>query len=381
MTTEIAADSQLALRLLDQMSRLRPHGAVVPALSLAASAAALAVSGVTAFVVLSGSMPTAAPVALAAQIPPAATPPGDAPPPVLPAAASSASGPQGGSTRIAQSQNGSIYAFDPATDLAFRFDPSQPGPTPISTDQIPADIQPRLLSDANAGAEAAVIDPAAVEEQTARARAMLAAQSTDQTRPPLNQILGDAEVAADITASLDRAQGILRPAAPGEGEDGEGGAPVIYAFFDPQCPYCHAAFESLDGRYFVKWMPLSVLGPDGDPLHSYVMDEVALAEETLGSGEVVPSATLADDPARGERLADVMRGSAEPPAAELDDAQRFVLDENAELFRLLSRGAEEMRAVPTFFVREPDGTAVWLRGFDESTPAEIADIVAGKEAT
>ena len=379
MTTQTVADTQLVLRLLEQMSRSRSQGIVVPALALAASVSALAVSGVTAFVVLSDPMPTAAPVALAAPTPPAATPPGDATLPVLPAAEPSASGPQDGSTRIAQSQDGSIYAFDPATDLAFQFDPSRPGPTPISTDQIPADIQPRLLSDA--GAEVPVIDPAAVEDQTARARAVLAAQSTDQTRPPLNQILGDAEVAADITASLDRAQGILRPAAEGEGEDGEGGTPVIYAFFDPQCPYCHAAFQNLDGQYSVKWMPLSVLGPDGDPLNSYVMDEVTLVEETLGSGEVVPSATLADDAARGERLADIMRGSAKPPEAELDEAQRFVLDENAELFRLLSRGAEEMRAVPTFFVREPDGTAVWLRGFDEGTSAEIADIVAGKDAT
>jgi hypothetical protein len=111
------------------------------------------------------------------------------------------------------------------------------------------------------------------------------------------------------------------------------------------------------------------------------MDEVTLAEATLDSGDVVPNATLSDDPARGQRLADIMQGSARPPEAELDEAQRFVLDENAELFRLLSRGAEEMRAVPTFFVREPDGTAVWLRGFDDGTADEIADIVAGKDAT
>lgn len=380
MTTEPGSDTQLALRLIDQMAQRQ--GAVMPALSLAASVAALAISGVTAFVVLGHPMPTAAPVALAAQTAPAATPPGSATLPVLPAATPSASpgapGPQGGSTRIAQSQDGSIYAFDPGTGLAFQFDPSQAGPTPISTDQLPDDIQPRLLSGAGAGAP--VIDAAAVEDQTARARALLASQSTDQTRPPLNQILSDPKVAADIAGSLDRAQGILRPGARPEGGD-EDGAPVIYAFFDPQCPYCHAAFERLDGRYSVKWMPLSVLGPDGDPLNSYIMDEVTLAEATLDSGDVVPNATLSDDPARGQRLADIMQGSARPPEAELDEAQRFVLDENAELFRLLSRGAEEMRAVPTFFVREPDGTAVWLRGFDDGTADEIADIVAGKDAT
>ena len=44
---------------------------------------------------------------------------------------------------------------------------------------------------------------------------------------------------------------------------------------------------------------------------------------------------------------------------------------------LLSSGAEDMRAVPTFFVRAPDGTAVWHRGFDDSVPGTIAAIISG----
>ena len=83
---------------------------------------------------------------------------------------------------------------------------------------------------------------------------------------------------------------------------------------------------------------------------------------------------------RADRFASVMREEARPPEATLTEAQTFVLAENGELFRLLSRGAEDMRAVPTFFIRKPDGTAVWLRGFSDNTEAEIAAIIAGGDA-
>ena len=381
MTNDLDLDRTLMLKLLDGSTRQSP---ILPAVTLATSMVALLVSGATAVIVL--RQPPSAVAAPAAALTAALSGPQSSSLQTLPAppapsvapTAAAGSATQGASTRIAQSQDGSIYAFDPGTELAFRFDPTQPGPTPIAQNQIPADIQARLLQGAGAGGDMA-IDPATVDARAAQASAALAAQSTDQSRPPLNQILSDPEITSSITASLNEAQGIVRPAASDDVPGSDPAWPVIYAFFDPQCPYCHAAFEALDGQYAVKWMPLSALGPRSDPLNAHIIGPMTSVEESDDAGGTRVRQALADDAERGERLAAIMRDETKPTGTELDDAQRFVLDENAEFFRLLSQGAEELRAVPTFLVMEPDGTATWLRGFEESTSQEIADIVAGKE--
>ena len=138
--------------------------------------------------------------------------------------------------------------------------------------------------------------------------------------------------------------------------------------------------RQLDGQHTIKWLPLSTLGPAGDRLHAYFMGEVTMSTQPVEGSEPTQAATFSEDTGRADRFASVMREEARPPEATLTEAQSFVLAENGELFRLLSRGAEDMRAVPTFFIRKPDGTAVWLRGFSDNTEAEIAAIIAGGDA-
>lgn len=378
MTAEVALDRQTLDRLLDAAAR--PRSSIPNLLAMSVSAAALVMSGAALGFVFAQAnaqgvpMQAVAPVQAAAPAPVALASPGSPPASVLAQPVPTASE-VGKDTRIAQSEDGSIYAFDPGTGLSFRFD-SQAGPVPISMDLLPADARARLVSGGQSTPP--MVDAAALEQQTALARAGISAQAGDQSRPPLNDMLGDTKVVSDIVASLDQAQGIVRP-----GPDGDT-TPVVYGFFDPKCPYCHAAFEALDGKHPVKWMPLSVLGPNGDRLHAYIMGDVQLGEalpavspDDSSEPASQPTAHLTDDPGRGQRLAEVMLEEVSPPDAELSDGHRFVLTENAEMFRLLSSGAEDMRAVPTFFVRAPDGTAVWHRGFDDSVPGTIAAIISG----
>lgn len=391
MTNPGSSDNQMLMQLLAQQLTRKPSSAL-PAVSLVTSLLALAVAGVTgayvfigdgqirvadqggAFTQSSGLPPVAsAPAAI-----PAAPAAANAPQSALPAAAAAATA--SANTRIAQSTNGSIYAFDPNTSLAFIFDPEQAGPTPISIEELPGDISTQLLSGAStAGAAtgqtgAGVVDTAALEAQTARAREAIAWNERDETRPPLNDALHEPEIVTQLVDALDQAQGILRPGPDGSTE------PVIYAFFDPQCPYCHRAFAGLDGRFTTKWLPVSTLGPGGDRLHAYIMDDVSLTDVAeMEDGQPGQKAEFATDEARDDRLVEVMTDQVDPPDAALSEAHSFVLAENGELFRILSRGAEEMRAVPTFFVRHPDGTATWLRGFDTNTGEEIAGLLEGAD--
>lgn len=378
MTEHGTSDSQHLNRMMFE-HMLKQKSSAIPAISLTVSILALVVAGATgAYVALGQGLGSAAvspslPQAAAPAAPAVATTAQAAPTPQ--SAAPAAGAPANANTRIAQSSNGSIYAFDPNTSLSFIFDANRAGPTPISQEEIPADIRDQLVNGTGApqaGQAGGVVNSAALEAQTARAREALTAQQRYETRPPLNDSLSDPAIAGEIVGALDQAQGIIRPGPEGSGE------PVIYVFFDPQCPYCHRAFAALDGKFAIKWLPVSTLGPAGDKLHAYIMNDVALNDVTLENGQSGQEARFSEDSARPDRLAEVMTDQVEPPEAALSDAHSFVLGENGELFRILSRGAEDMRAVPTFFIREPDGSATWLRGFDTNTGSEIADIVAGR---
>lgn len=381
---------RLMTALLD-MAQRRPSTAL-PITAIVLAACALGVSGFTAFVTLSDRMtPTQATQMFAAGQPIATTSAAITPPATSVAPAPVAQAPQtvapavaaplpqnvttGQNIRIAQSTNGSIYAFDPDTGLAFRFDAGGTGPTPIQTTELAPDVQAQLtaISPAQGTAGATTsIDMAALDARSAQAQATLSAQSTDQRRPPINALLSTPEITEQIVSSLDQAQGITVPAV---GE--EAVAPVIYAFFDPQCPYCHQAYEGLTGRFTVKWMPVAALGPRGDRLHVQILGNVDVVETTV-DGQQLNSAPLPEDPDRVARLDGIMTTQAPVPEAELSEGQRFILDENAELFRLLSQGAEELRAVPSFFILGTEGQAVWLRGYDPDTPDLMAGIINGQ---
>ncbi len=377
-TPSSSAENQVLLRLLGEMMNRRSSGGTLPALALATSVLALGVAGVTAFAVFNGSGFPAAPVETAALATASwegqlTTTPGAAlaVPPADLASATAAPTLPGNNVRIAQSGDGMIYAFDPNTLMAFSFT-SDGGATVFPVERLPADVRETLVS--GTGQASPIVSRAALDTQMDAARAALAASVAYEVRPPLNEILSNAEIATEIVNSLNKAQGVIRPGAEGDSD------PVIYVFFDPQCPHCKAAFAALDGQHTIKWLPLLTLGPAGDRLHAYFMGEVTMSTQPVEGGEPTQAATFVDDTGRTDRFASIMREEARPPDATLTEGQSLVLAENGELFRLLSRGAEDMRAVPTFFIRKPDGTAVWLRGFSEDTRAEIAAIVAGGDA-
>lgn len=376
-TNNEGLSSEVTAQLLRAATQRQGSGLAVTALVL--SVVATLSAGFAIFLQIDsrmGQVAGAAPVAPAAVASAQPAPQPAAPAPAAaPAPTPSPSGglARGQDVRIAQSDNGSIYAFDPNTEMAYRFDSAQDGPTRIETAALPGDISERLLT--GVGAPSGEIDEAAVARQAEEASNFLAAQQQagDRRRPPINALLSDSQITGTILASLEQAQTILRP-----GSDGDTDA-KIYAFFDPQCPYCHRAFQGLDGEMPIEWVPVSALGPNGDKLQVYIQDAATVGSRAV-NGQDVPVGVLAEDAERGERLREIMTETHTPPEAELTEAQELILSENADLFLALSKGAENLRAVPSFFAVRPDGTAVWLQGYDEPTKQLLADITAGEDS-
>lgn len=328
-----------------------------------------------------------APISLAAAVPaaPVATTSASAGGPAstvpqlatVPQAASTPTLGGSGNARIAQSENGTIYAFEPTSGLAFQFVVGGGAPVQITRNEIPADVRDRLLAP-GAPTPSSVVDPNALASQAAAAQAALAAQvTTDRRRPPINQLLqADPKAVVQIVTGLQRAQGIIQPTA-----DAEAAEPMVYAFFDPRCPHCHVAYQGLDGQLAIKWLPVSVFGPDGEENHAFIMGETQISEQVI-DGQTLSSATfVGEDSERTTRLGEYMsvphNSFNVPSDVEITEGQEFVLGENAELFRLLSRGAEELRAVPSFFIVGGDGRAVWLQGYESQTPNLMREIIAG----
>lgn len=205
----------------------------------------------------------------------------------------------------------------------------------------------------------------ALQQPTTSADPVLQQQATiDPSAPTLTALLANPESGAAILQSLSLAAGIEMP---GEADNGT----PIYAFFDPRCPYCHAAYKEINGMFRIKWLPTLALGvtPEGEGTIAALLGQT---EAGMDGGQMV-AATLPDDPERADRLNAVLNSERLEPA-EITDAQRFIIDENLQIALQLYDYHSEPFGVPTFIVPKPDGTAVLVRGWDPT--GSVAEIQA-----
>lgn len=132
---------------------------------------------------------------------------------------------------------------------------------------------------------------------------------------------------------------------------------IATIFFDPRCPYCHAAFAALHGRIAARWVPVVVLGdPEGgNRMAAGILsatDRVAAlkaAFETKGGkpGEITPEI--------GAKLA-----------------------ENKEAFASIFAASPALRlGVPTMFVPRPDGRLAIMVGYETGDDAKLRAVLTG----
>jgi hypothetical protein len=143
----------------------------------------------------------------------------------------------------------------------------------------------------------------------------------------------------------------------------------VFAFFDPRCPYCHSAFDDLEGEVAVRWIPTLALGPGGEGIMSSIMGDVTSQTDEAGQ---ISTVTLNEDAGRVGRLMQQLGGDRlAVTSTTLTNEQSFALDENMQVMRQLYGSQASILGVPTFIVPQADGTAIMLRGYDAENMAEI----------
>ena len=122
-------------------------------------------------------------------------------------------------------------------------------------------------------------------------------------------------------------------------EEGKAGAPLVYCFFDPYCPYCHQQWKVLRkkvsaGALRVRWVPVAVL---------------TTSQANLG----VVGGLLADP--RPETLSAWMRAQRVRP--DTSEATQRALGLNMALFQAL-----KVPQVPASIYKDPTGRVIRKAG-------------------
>lgn len=182
------------------------------------------------------------------------------------------------------------------------------------------------------------------------AQGQFAAQAQQQFAPqpvvaPVN--LGDdPKVVASLTNVLSRAHYIEGKTKPKDGR-------WTYILFDPNCPYCHAAYEELDSKIAIRWLPVPLLGDT--PI------------ETATTLLAKPDSKTLDD-AFNKKLSN-------DPAANNTQNQTKAY-ENLQLMQsFVSSG--QAQGVPVILAPRANGTAHYQSGYNAGESAPILTAIGG----
>lgn len=213
---------------------------------------------------------------------------------------------------------------------------------PQSTSTAPAPLPAQPLAPAP---QAAALPPAAAPRAIANPAA--AAPTSPTTAA---QGIEDPEIASKVFGHLAKLAAVEDKAGKPEG------TPPVYIFFDPRCPYCHAAFKALQGKVAARWIPVVVLGQADDGK--------AMARSILA----------ASNPVEALRATFNKQGMRGAGSAELDAR----LTENVEAFAAIFQASPQLRpGVPTFFIPRPDGRLTMLTGYEAGDEAKIEAVLRG----
>lgn len=198
------------------------------------------------------------------------------------------------------------------------------------------------------GAAIAAPQPAPVVAQAPVQQIVQPATSLDTLEQaymqPVNGLpadaLNDKGKVAQIMQIMERLsfiEGKTKPAA---------GKQYAYIFFDPRCPYCHAAHTELDDKMPIRWVPIPLLGDDPLPLVTAILSNPTSDTLDKAFAGRLPSQTSAD-PAVAKTLFD-----------NIDAFKTFMQSLNGE-------------GVPILLIPRPDGTLFGQVGYSAGDGANV----------
>jgi len=221
--------------------------------------------------------------------------------------------------------------------------PNQPAAGLAST--IPAVAPANLTTGVSA--------PAA--QGAAPSQTLASPQVVQPAMPPAANVayatIEDAKVARQVMELLGKLDAVA------DIPDGTPVGQVATIFFDPRCPYCHAAFTALHGRVAARWVPIVVLGePEAGN---------RMAAAILSSPDRVAALKGAFD-------------AKTTPAAAASPEHTAKLAENKEAFAAIFAAAPHLRpGVPTMFVPRPDGRLAIMVGYEAGDDAKLLAVLTG----
>ncbi|WP_244538679.1 hypothetical protein [Methylobacterium sp. ap11] len=132
---------------------------------------------------------------------------------------------------------------------------------------------------------------------------------------------------------------------------------IATIFFDPRCPYCHAAFDALHGRIAARWVPVAVLG------------------ETEKGNRLAAGILTGADPVAALKATFEGKGGM---SGEIGAETAARLAENYEAFASIFAASPALRpGVPTMFVPRPDGRLAIMVGYEPGDDAKMRAVLAG----
>lgn len=160
----------------------------------------------------------------------------------------------------------------------------------------------------------------------------------------------DPKVAKQVVETLAKLEGVTDVPA------GASSDRIATIFFDPRCPYCHAAFKAMHGKVAARWVPVVVLG-----------------EPEAGKRM---AAAILSAPDRLAALKSVLDGKGDggEPSAEL----AAKLEENRTAFASVFAASPSLRpGVPTMFVPRPDGRLAIMVGYEAGDEVKLKSVMTG----
>lgn len=132
----------------------------------------------------------------------------------------------------------------------------------------------------------------------------------------------------------------------------------IYAIFDPQCPYCHQAYDEIARDAPIRWLPVALVGDPqkGQRLISQLAQEIGVA------------------PGSARQLLDAAFGNQLAAADPATDAAKTINAQNISLLATLADSMNRGAGVPLFAVPLPDGTLAFHSGYARGDHRKIVNV-------